>query len=167
MAYWSLLSLVHSFFESGRYNAANSYANHIEQVPRIVITSPDYTTNLSNPSSITIGWTRSWLRWDGDPYSSSFPNGYSESTALSYTVMYSADNGSTWKYMQNDSAATPGVRPSSSAVLISTVSATPTYSWSTPSSTIPQGTYLIRVECYRDSIPLHYSYHQYRAFIRR
>ena len=37
--------------------------------------------------------------------------GYSETSALSYTVLYSADNGATWKYMQDDSAATPGVRP--------------------------------------------------------
>ena len=92
--------------------------------------------------------------------------GWTESTAMSYAVLYSADNGSTWFHMQDDSAATPGVKPAS-GLLISSASATPSYSWSTPLANFPSGTYLIRVEAYRDTIPLHYSYHQYRAFIRR
>jgi len=81
--------------------------------------------------------------------------------------MYSNDNGSTWKYMQDDSGATPGQRPSSSGLLISSGTDSTNYTWSTPAGTYPEGTYLIRVECYRDSLPLHYAYHQYRAFIRR
>jgi hypothetical protein len=82
-------------------------------------------------------------------------------------VIVSSDNGATWKYMQDSSAATPGTKPASSTYLISTGSATPSYTWSVPSASFPQGTYLIRVEVYRDSLPLHYAYHQYAAFIRR
>jgi hypothetical protein len=167
IANWSLLTLIQGFLTAGRYNPSNSFANHIEQVPRVSITSPNATTNLTNPSSVSIGWSREWLRWDGQSYTAAYPSGYSESTALSYTVLYSDDNGATWKYMQDNSAATPGIRPSSSAYLISTGSANPTYSWSVPSGTFPQGTYLIRVEAYRDTLPLHYAYHQYAAFIRR
>ena len=167
IANWSMLSLIHSFFVSGLYNAANGYANHVEQVPRIVITSPDFSTDLANPATITVGWNRSWVRWDGQSYTSSYPGGYAETTALSYAVMYSTDNGATWKYMQDDTPATAGTRPASAAHLISTASNNPTYTWSTPASSFPQGTYIIRVECYRDTLPLHYSYHQYRAFIRR
>jgi hypothetical protein len=165
IANWSLLTLIQGFLTAGRYNPSNAFANHIEQVPRISITSPNATTNLTNPSTISVGWTREWLRWDGQSYTAAYPGGYTESTALSYAVLYSADNGATWKYMQDDSAATPGVRPASGAYLISSGSATPTYSWSVPS--FPQGTYLIRVEAYRDTLPLHYAYHQYAAFIRR
>ena len=167
IAYWSLLSLIHSFFEAGRYNSANAYANHVEQVPVVTITSPDYTTNLSSPTSITVIWSRAFTRWDGVPYTSSFPANYTETTPLSYTVMYSADNGATWKYMQDDTAATPGVRPLSASRLISSTTATNTYYWTTPPATIPEGNYIIRVECYRDTLPLHYSYHQFRAFIKR
>jgi hypothetical protein len=139
----------------------------VEQVPRVTITSPNATTNLNDPATISIGWTREWLRWDGQKYTPSYANGYSESSALSYTTLYSADNGTSWFYMQDNSAATPGVRPGSGTVLISTASATPTYTWSTPIASFPQGNYLIRVEAYRDNLPLHYAYHQYPAFIRR
>jgi len=167
IANWSLLTLIQGFLTAGRYNSANAYANHIEQVPRVSITSPNATTNLTNPSSITVGWSRDWLRWDGQTYTTAYPSGYSESSALSYTVLYSNDNGATWKYMQDGTTAKPGIRPASSTYLISTASATPTYAWSVPAGTFPQGTYLIRVEAYRDALPLHYAYHQYAAFIRR
>ena len=113
IANWSLLTLIQGFLAAGRYSPVG-YANHVEQLPRITITSPNATTNLTNPSTITVGWTREWLRWDGQTYTTAYPSGYAETSALSYTVMYSADNGATWKYMQDDSAATPGVRPSSS-----------------------------------------------------
>jgi hypothetical protein len=167
IANWSLLTLIQGFLTAGRYNPSNAFANHVEQVPRISITSPNATTNLTNPSAIGVGWTREWLRWDGQSYTAAYPGGYAESTALSYAMLYSADNGATWKYMQDDSPATPGVRPASGAYLISSGSATPTYSWSVPAASFPQGTYLIRVEAYRDTLPLHYAYHQYAAFIRR
>jgi type II secretory pathway pseudopilin PulG len=166
IANWSLLTLIQGFLSAGRYNPG-TYANHIEQLPRVTITSPNATTNLTNPASLSIGWTREWLRWDGQSYTTAYPAGYSEASALSYSVTYSADNGATWKYMQDDSAAIPGTRPANAALLISSASATPSYVWGTPSASFPQGTYLIRVEAYRNSLPLHYAYHEYRAFIRR
>jgi hypothetical protein len=167
IANWSLLTLVQGFLAAGRYNPANGYANHVEQLPRVTITSPNATTFLTNPSSVAIGWTREWLRWDGQPYTAAYPSGYAETSPLSYAVMYSADNGATWKYAQDDSVATPGARSPNPALLISTNSATPAYTWATPAGSFPQGSYLIRVEAYRDNLPLHYAYHQYRAFIRR
>jgi hypothetical protein len=166
IANWSLMTLIQSFLTAGRYNAANGFANHVEQLPRVVITSPNASTNLLDPGSITVGWNREWLRWDGQSYTTAYPGNYAETSALSYAVMYSADNGSTWHYMQDGTTATPGVRPNA-AHLISTASATPTYAWGVPSASFPQGTYLIRVEAYRDNLPLHYAYHQYSAFIRR
>lgn len=167
IANWSLLTLIQSFLAAGRYNPSNSYANHIEQLPRVVITSPNATTNLTNPTTLSVGWTREWKRWDGQSYTTAYPSGYSESSALSYATMYSPDNGTTWKYMQTGAVATPGVRPASSSNLISTASANPTYSWSVPAGQFPEGNYLIRVEGYRDNLPLHYAYHQCQAFIRR
>jgi type II secretory pathway pseudopilin PulG len=166
IANWSLLTLIQGFLAAGRYNPSG-YANHVEQIPRVTITSPNATTFLTNPSSVPIGWRREWLRWDGQSYATSYPSGYAETSPLSYAVMYSADNGATWKYVQDGSAATPGVRAADPSCLISTSDATPSYDWATPAGSFPQGTYLIRVEAYRDNLPLHYAYHQYRAFIRR
>jgi len=167
VANWSLMTLIQSFFAAGRYNAAGGFANHVEQVPRVVITAPDATTDLMDPSSITVGWNRQWLRWDGQTYALAYPSGYAESSPLSYAVLYSADNGTTWFHVQDDSPATPGQRPADSSLLLSSASATPSINWPVPASSFPQGTYLIRVEGYRDDLPLHYAYHQYAAFIRR
>ena len=164
IANWSLLTLVQGFLAAGRHTPA---AYHVEQLPRISITSPNATTNLRNPSSISVGWSREWLRWDGQSYTTAYASGYSETSPLSYAVMYSDDNGASWKYMQDNSAATPGTRPTNPGNLISAAGAAMSYTWATPAATFPQGTYLIRVEGYRDDLPLHYAYHQYRAFVRR
>jgi hypothetical protein len=166
IANWSLLTLIQGFLSAGRYNPG-TYANHVEQIPRVTITSPNAATSLTNPGSVTVGWTREWLRWDGQSYTTAFPAGYAETSALSYAVMYSPDNGATWRYAQDNTVATPGTRPGNPSNLISSALAQPTYDWSTPAASFPQGTYLIRVEAYRDNIPMHYAYHQYRAFIRR
>ena len=162
---YSMLTLVHSFFAGGRYNAGG--AGHIEQVPRVVLTSPNYTTNLVDPATIPITWSRTWFRWDGLKYTTAYAAGYAETSALSYAVLYSADNGANWKYMQDNSVAIPGQRPANAALRISSGAASTSYTWSTPAASFPEGTYLVRVECYRDLIPLHYAYHQYRAVIRR
>jgi hypothetical protein len=170
IANWSLLSLIQSFLAAGRYNSP-SLAGHVTQVPRVKITSPDASTELTNPSSVAVGWSREWLRWDGRSYTTAYPSGYSESSPLAFAVMYSSDNGATWRYMQDGSVAVPGERPSNAALLISATDIdavhTYTYNWSTPSGSFPQGTYVIRVEAYRDDLPLHYAYHQYRAFLKR
>ena len=34
------VELIQSFLTAGRYNPGNAYANHVEQVPRVSITSP-------------------------------------------------------------------------------------------------------------------------------
>src|SRR5512146_2280668 len=68
-----------------------------------------------------------------------------------------------WLHMKDESAATAGVRPSDPALLQTAT----TYNWSVPASSFPKGNYVIRVEAYRDEIPLHYAFHQYRAFIKR
>src|SRR5262249_35046202 len=118
---------------------------------------------LTNPSSIDVEWKREWLRWDGLTYTgdAGYTN-YSESTDLSYALLYSPDNGVSWKYMQDNSTATPGVRPAAGLLQSGT-----TFSWDVPAANFPEGNYIIRVEAYRNNIPLHYSYHQYRVFIRR
>ena len=109
-----------------------------------------------------MSWDTEWRRWDGRKYTSSYSDTFSETASLEYTIIYSDDNGKTWKHCQDDSLATPGRRPTDSTYLQSASS----YSWSTPSSGFPKGTYLVRVEAYSGRDP-HYAYHQRRIFIRR
>ena len=81
---------------------------------------------------------------------------------MRYALLYSRNNGRDWLHMTDDTPARPGTRPAA-AYLQTTAS----YNWSVPAAQFPKGNYLIRVEAYRDDIPLHYSFHQYRAFIKR
>ncbi|RMF75839.1 MAG: hypothetical protein D6738_02855 [Acidobacteria bacterium] len=156
---WSFLTLIQGFLAAG----AQTGAERIPQLPRIEITSPNDVTDLNDPSSISIAWSSDWHRWDGRQYTSAYSSTFSESATVSYALLYSEDNGKTWKHMQDDSPAVPGRRPSDGSLLETGSS----YTWSTPSSTFDEGTYLVRVEAFLDGRQLHYSYHQRRIFIKR
>jgi hypothetical protein len=134
----------------------------VRELSRVVITNPNVNVDLDDPSSINITWTSQWRRWDGLPYTPSYPNNFAETTTVRYVLMYSRDNGATWLHLQDESAATPGTRPP-----IAYLQTTTSYNWPVPALRFPKGNYLIRVEAYRDEVPLHYSFHQYRAFIKR
>lgn len=159
MGRWAFLTLIQGFLAAGQHTSAD----RIPQVPRVEITSPNDITDLDDPSSISIQWTTEWLRWDGRAYTSSYSSSFTESASVSYAVMYSTDNGKTWKFVQDDTTASPGERPASSSHLETGSS----YTWSTPSSKFPKGNYLIRVEAYRDDRELHYAQHQRRVYIKR
>ena len=70
--------------------------------------------------------------------------------------------------MLDNSAATPGVPPSSDLLLDDlNAGADEIHTWVTPKDIFPAGGYVIRVEAYRSGARLHYSYHQERVFINR
>ena len=158
MGKWAFLTLVHTFLEAG----LSSGSGRIPQVPRIAITDPNDLTDLTNPSSISIQWSQTWKRWDAQSYTPNYSSTFAETTPIFYTVLYSDDGGTTWKHVQDDSAATPGARPSSTYRQTST-----SYSLSTSTSKFPKGSYLLRVESYRDDVELHHAYHQAKIYIKR
>lgn len=158
IARWSFLTLIHSFLTAG----LSGDASRIEQLPRVLITGPNEMSDLSNPSSISIQWDADWTRWDGQPYTSTYTSGFTESSDLSFAVTYSDDGGRSWKYVQDDSGAVPGERPDGGHTVTSQ-----TYELSVPTAKFPEGSYVVRVEAYRDDIELHYAYHQQRIFIKR
>jgi prepilin-type N-terminal cleavage/methylation domain-containing protein len=162
IARYSFLTLIQGYFEAGLFNGGSSPA--AAQVPRVIITAPNANTDLTDATSITISWSKTWTRWDGKKYASGYASNYSSSAAVSYLVMYSTDNGQTWKFVKDNAAATPGKRlASTDGQWITSTS----YTWSTPKATFPAGAYTIRVEAYRNAYPLHYSFHMYQAFINR
>jgi prepilin-type N-terminal cleavage/methylation domain-containing protein len=179
IARWSFLTLVQGFLQAGQYNGGANPAT--TQVPRVTITSPNPNTNTTNPSSLTITWALTWQRWDGRPYTSDYPAGFSElATDITYFVLYSGDNGITWKYAKDDSAATPGLRPDRdiNGVVIAgdprAMTGTTTggsFTWTgitnLPAAPVKSGAYIIRVEAYRNTLALHYAQHQYQIFINR
>ena len=184
IAKWSFLTLIQSYMNGGLYTDASPSpkAKHIRQLPRVIITDPNENTDLKNKSSITVGWDTTWKRWDGLTYTTDpqYAN-WSETLTMKYAVLYSPSNGvpdkdpthgnpTGWKYFKDGTVATPGVKPDAAheiAVAVSAVKTSTSTVFNTPPGTFPQGNYLIRVEGYRENYPLHYSYHQYRAFLQR
>jgi type II secretory pathway pseudopilin PulG len=169
IARWAFLSLMHSYFLGGLYPVAGTEVGcaactfRVKQLPRVSITFPTVNDDLNNPGSINITWTSGWTRWDGNKYTPAYAANFSETEPVQYQVMYSADNGATWKWCDTSIPGTPsiGVRTSGAAITATN------FNWSTPASTFPMGNYLIRIEAYRQNYTLHYSFHQFRAFIRR
>jgi type II secretory pathway pseudopilin PulG len=167
IARWSFLSLIQSFLASGRYTTSGQPdASRVRELPRVVITSPGDDDDLVDPDSVTVTWDIAWRRWDGLPYTPSYPNNFAEDTAVKYALLYSRDNGRTWLHMADDSEATPGKRPADTYLQTAT-----SFVLNTPEATFPKGNYVLRVEAYRDlgghELPLHYSFPQSRAFIKR
>ena len=168
IAKYSLLTMVQSFLEVGD----TSLAHRIKMPPRAEIQAPTEITELDNPADIDVQWDVFWVRWDGQPYTSSTLSGFTESEAeLEYVVMYSRDNGTTWAHCEDNTLATPGTKPTSPTVLFPDSGAgAETYNWKTPGTgtgAFPEGSYLLRVETYRNNQALHYSQHQVKIYIAR
>ncbi|MHC5063375.1 MAG: type IV pilus modification PilV family protein [Planctomycetota bacterium] len=165
IAKYCLLTLFQSFFEAG--DAGMTF--RIQQPVRVEITGPTEITELLDPTTIDIQFQTSWLRWDNQPYTSSTPVGFTENEAeIDYVVMYSRDVGETWQYMQDDSPAEIGLRPTNPAYLVAdTGVGDETFVWPVPALNFPEGSYLIRVEAYRQNQALHYSQHMTKIYIER
>jgi hypothetical protein len=156
-----VLSMMRAFMTGGQPSIS---ANPIRQLPLVSISSPNATDELSNPSTINVVWSSSWTRWDSQKYTDGYPNNYSSTQPVSFNVKYSSTNARTWSFVQDNAAATAGILDSSAAHAISTTS----YIWNVSFSTqFPKGTYILRVEGYRDGLPLHYSYQQRRLYFKR
>ena len=163
IARWSVLSLVHSFLEAG--DTTNTL--RIKQTPRVEIESPTDITELQQPAAIDVLFGVDWTRWDGESYTQTGAFGEDEGE-LEYVLMYSADNGASYRYLLDGGAATPGERPSNAAYLQPDVSAgDESFSWNVPAADFPQGSYLLRVDCFRQGAQVHYAWHQTRIYIQR
>lgn len=163
IAKWAVLSLAHSFFEAG--DSSNSL--RIPQLARVEIASPTDITELNNPDDIEVLFGTTWTRWDGQPYTQTGTFVEDESQ-LEYSITYSNDNGTTWRFVQDDSIASIGARPDDNMYLIADAgTGDETYNWGVPSASFPEGSYLLRVECYRLGAQVHYAWHQNKIFIQR
>jgi hypothetical protein len=161
IAQYTLLTLVHSMLEAG----STTNTLRIQELPRIEITSPTDIAELDNPSVIPIQFGVSWTRWDGLAYTATGTFGETESE-LEYVVMYSRDGGRSWMYL-DETPALPGVRPTDPAYLVADAGAgTETVAWDV-SSGYPEGSYMLRVDCYRQGAMCHYAFHQTHLFIQR
>lgn len=152
MGKFVLLSMMRTMLESGLLSGQDK----ISQIPRVEITSPTIADSFVNPSVVNIRWNATWKRWDGQSYTENYPSDYSETTQLAYSVKYSDDNARTWKYCSDNTAAEADKRDSSHFIYFTA------YDWNVDLR--PRGSYIIRVECYRNNINLHDSYDQLQVY---
>lgn len=163
IAKWAVLTLTHSFFEAG--DVANTL--RIQQLPRLEIEYPNDISELMGVTAIDIQFDIDWTRWDGLPYTQSGTFNEDESL-LEYVIMYSRDNGTTWLYVQDNTLATPGYHPENAAYLVPDLSiGAETFNWLTPAPTFPEGSYLLRIDCFRQGAQVHYAFHRTKIYIQR
>ena len=163
IAKFAVLSLVHSFFEAG----STTNTLRIKQPPRVEILSPTDISELVDPTDVEVVLRANWTRWDSVTYTETGTYAEDE-TELQYVLMYSTDRGASWRYVQDNSAAAAGVRPTDPTYLVDDLgTGDEVYTWDLPSLDFPQGSYFLRVECYRRDASLHYSYHQTKLFVQR
>jgi hypothetical protein len=152
----AVMSMLRAYLYGGLSSVT---VGNIPQVPLVTVTAPTVTSQFNSPSSIDVSWTYAWTRWDGQPYTESYPSGFTESTPLVFNVKYSNDGGNTWHFAQDGSSAEAGVVDADAAY-----AAISPFTWNT--SGFPSGTYILRVEGYRRDYPLHYTYDQVAVYIQ-
>jgi type II secretory pathway pseudopilin PulG len=166
---YALITLVHSFFASGLTGPGR-----VKQLPRIQIVSPTIITELTDPVTVPIQWSVAWTRWDGLKYTSAYPNTFTElESDLVYVLLMSTDNGRTWTNMKTGEVSTPGTLPMLAGVpdaartWADAGTGNETWTWNTPKATYPEGSYLLRVDCFRKTENLHYASHQEKVYVNR
>jgi hypothetical protein len=171
IARYSMLSLVHSFFAAGVPGAPR----RVRQLPRLGITAPTGLTELDDPATIAVRWHVDWQRWDGRKYTSAYPTAFAESEGeLIYVVLLSRDNGRTWTNALDGSPARLGVLPvlptggrDPARTRVDAGPGDESWTWATPPASVPEGSYLVRVEAFRSSEPMHHSVHQEKVYVSR
>jgi prepilin-type N-terminal cleavage/methylation domain-containing protein len=152
-----VVNLLRGFMRAGA--PANTVGN-ITQLPLVNISSPTITDEFTNPASIDVVWSTAWSRWDGNLYTEQYAAGFTSTATLTYNVKYTDDNGQSWYFVQNGASTESGVK----ATGFPFEAMTPLV-WDV--STLPEGNYILRVEAYRDDVPLHYAQHQRQVYIKR
>lgn len=166
IAKYAVLSLLHSFFESGNPALTNAST----PLPKVEITYPTEISELpASTASLNVNYRIEWRRWDGRKYATSFSDTYAgDESRLDYVIMYSRDGGQTWLYVQDDTPAVAGQRPSSGTYIVADAGVgDEAYPWAVPADRFGEGTYVVRVEAYRQGEAMHYSYHQSSFYLQR
>jgi hypothetical protein len=153
---YAVLTLLQGFLLGGS-NPHEEF--RIPQLPLVRIVTPKESADFVEIEAIALKWDLDWLRWDYQPYNVKMTGNESERTALIYVVKYSPDEGRTWFYGVNDEETSLGEYPPES-VRISNQE----LSWGVEGK---KGNFFVRVEAFRENIPLHYAFHQIGISIKR
>lgn len=150
--------------------------NRTRPIPRVEIIYPQPEDIQEDKTAVPVKFKASWLRWDNEKYSPSYPNSWYDVSELVFLGKYSADGGTTWQYLDGSTATKPLGEYEASKSLFGTpkqldqVEDEYTVNWDIAS--LPRGTYLLRIEAYRQEptgglISLGYAYHNTYVSVRR
>ena len=164
IAKFAVLSLVHSFLEVG--DTGNTL--RILQLPRLEIESPTDITELNDPSSIDILYGIEWARWDGSPVHDDGHLRRERGVARVRDHVFAGQR----RHVAARAGRYARLRPErgrrrATVIADDAGAGDETYTWSVPSAQFPEGSYLIRIDCYREGAQVHYSWHQNKIFIQR
>lgn len=144
-----------TYFDAGDPSVT---VGRVPQLPYLIITSPALgAPPFRGVNSLSVDWTSTWMRWDSNPYTENYPIGHTEPGTHIYNAKFSSDAGNTWTFVNTTQSALPGVLDRARLV-------TAPFNWNI--SGFAPGTYILRLEAYRDAIGMHYAYQQQAIIVQ-
>ena len=164
LAHQSLLLGLRALHTAGK----PKLAARVPQLPRLTITDPVAGALAADPLSMTVRWSTEWLRYDGDAYTEAHdaPSDGDESD-LVYRVLWSRDQGLTWRSAITGNTAVRSERPSDEDDrLVDGGEGGESFTFALPDD-LQDTELVLAVEAWRASTHCHFSSHQTRVFVRR
>ncbi|MCC6785361.1 MAG: hypothetical protein IT457_21100 [Planctomycetes bacterium] len=98
----------------GLWVASNpAFDNDVVAVPRVLLIGPEQGAVLADPSVVHLRWRTIGERWDGSRYTLAHPEAMAaDAPNLRYRILYSTDNGVTWRELEEGTTTDPHARPS-------------------------------------------------------
>jgi len=161
------------FLEGGDKAIPGQFTGRIVPLPRLEVTGPDPNL-IHSANSLNVEFKVEWSRWDQRKYTPSYPDDWYDTTPLNFNAVYSSDNGRTWFHANTGTPVAPeniGIYNPDEQVVTGgpfTMSG-PSDTWNFPWNIagFPDGSYILKVEAYRDGFDVGHSYHQIYITVKR
>lgn len=128
----------------------------ILQLPRIEILEPQAGVSVS-PDGFTLRWKTDWRRFDDQPYTSAYPEGFNESESdLVYRILWSNDDCASFTSALTGRSTTIGTWPEVDDCLRDTSTGTESFTLS-PATSLSDGVYVFILEAWRANGQCHSS----------
>jgi type II secretory pathway pseudopilin PulG len=172
MAQFTLMGMMMAYLNAG----LKSSEYHITQLPKVDIRYPRVNEMIKS-DSVTLAWTTTWERW-GDKsakYTDAYPSPYTADSGVTliHVPLFRQGRSGPWYYLKDPAleaevgvlpSAASGVRLNAGEIAFDAGTGLSSYVWSI--TTLPQETFMMRLETYRQDYALHYSFDQ-TIFMRK
>jgi len=164
VAIGSLMLGLRAFHRAGEPTVADG----VQQFPLVEVLKPHDSAVLVKPSHVELRWKTPFSRFDGESYTTDYPAGFAGAEGdFVYSLLYSRDDGETWRNALNSAPATPGVRPAADLLLPDEVAGAESFALPTPPGSYVGAEYILRVECFHETSGSHFSTHETKVLLTR